>query len=104
MSSEAASGLTVVKVESARVRVSNENDADRTADVTAVMEVLGSGVGGISAGQVVKDGVQVASFESYSTDSTHVNFMRSTGRVEVMMAVDAFCEDVRQNGAALMPF
>lgn len=104
MSNEKASGLKVVRVESARVRVNNESNAQRTVEVEAVMEVLGQSVGSISAGVVQKDGVQVASFDSYSTDSLNVNFMRSTGSMETMEAINAFCEDIRANGPALVDF
>lgn len=104
MSNETTSGLKMVKVESARVRVNNENDAHRTVEIEAVMEVRSDSVSFISAGVVSNEGVQVASFSSGGSADLHIDFMRSTGNAEVLATIDAFCEDIRANGPALVNF
>ena len=104
MNKEVKSALAPGKVESARIRVTNGNDAERVYDMTAVMEILGESVGSISSGQVRREDVQVAAFESHSPEGLNVNFMQSTDRAAITEAVEAFCNDIRENGRGLVSF
>lgn len=82
-------------------RVSNANDADRVFDVSANVRTSNGGVGNIDSGMVVKNGVQLASFNSYGGNSLNINYAGGTEEVDraaVLAAIEGFIADVKAEG------
>lgn len=91
--------ITVGEIVRATVRVNNLNDASRTRDISAEVEINGTHVTNIQNGIVrEKDGqAQTAGFSQYGGSQLNMTFMRETDRNADVEAVSAFISDVKSH-------
>ena len=89
---------TVKSVESATLRITNENNGSRTADIDATVAVAGSAVNSISGGTVRTGGRQTASFECWGDGNLHITYHDTTAdtMAAVCAAVSGFIADIRE--------
>lgn len=89
--------ITVGEIKRAIVEVSNQQDAERTRDISAEVEVSGQTVRNIQNGIVKDKGSEamVASFQQYAGGDLSVTFNREEERVADMEAITAFIADVK---------
>lgn len=82
-------------------RMSNANDSERAFDVSANVRTSNAGVGNIDNGTVTKDGIQLASFNSYGGNSLNINYaggIEGVDRAAVLAAIEQFIADVKAEG------
>lgn len=89
--------ITVGAIKRAIVEVSNQQDAERTRDISAEVEISGQTVRSIQNGIVKDKGSEtmVASFNEYGGGDLNVTYNRAEGRVADMEAITAFIADVK---------
>lgn len=91
--------ITVGEMVRATVRVNNLNDAARTRDISAEVEINGTQVTNIQNGIVrEKDSqTQTAGFSQYANSQLNMSFMRENNREDEMNAVSAFIADAKNH-------
>lgn len=67
--------MTKVTVESYQLRVSNASDEARVYDINCTINVNNKTVGNVDGGMVMKNGVNVASFNRWNENNLNVTYM-----------------------------
>lgn len=82
-------------------RMSNANDSGRAFEGSANVKTANGVVGNIDNGTVTKDGIQLASFNSYGGDALRIDYaggIDSSDRAAVLAAIEQFIADVKAEG------
>lgn len=89
---------TLKSVDSATLRITNENNSSRTADIEATATVAGSSVNSVNGGTVCTGGRQVASFECWGDSNLHITYHSTAAdtMTAVCAAVSGFIADLRE--------
>lgn len=92
---------TLKSVDSATLRITNENNSSRTADIEATATVAGNTVNSVNGGTVRTDGRQVASFECWGDGNLHITYHSTVTdtMTAVCAAVSGFIAALRERFA-----
>lgn len=89
--------IRIESLQSAELTVSNAAEQERAMEITATVTVRSGRCGQITAGKVVKDNVQVGSFNSYSEGQINMDLPRSDADgSEVLAAAKGFAQACRE--------
>lgn len=93
------SKITVDGITRATVKVNNYNDAERTRDISAEVEVSNGKSGNIQSGTVRKkdEQTQVATFNQYGGSQLNITFFSEQERAADTEAVSAFISEVKNH-------
>lgn len=95
--------VTIKSLNSANLRMDNSVDADREYNIAANVNIdSGSVVNSIDSGNVIKEGIEIATFNAYSDNNLQINFnnVATSEQCTVITAVNAFIADVRAKAAS----
>lgn len=86
--------MTKVKVEGYQLRVSNASDEAKVYDINCTINVNNKTVGNIDGGMVMKEGVNVASFNRWDANNLNVTYMGidTEAQCAVNAAINEFIE------------
>lgn len=94
--------VTIKSLNSANLRMDNSVDADREYNIAANVNIdSGSVVNSIDSGNVIKEGIEIATFNAYSDNNLQINFnnVAASEQCTIITSVNAFIADVRTKAA-----
>lgn len=94
--------VTIKSLNSANLRMDNSVDADREYNIAANVNIdSGNVVNNVDGGSVMKDGMEIASFSSSSTENLQINFnnVAASEQCTIITSVNTFIADVRTKAA-----
>lgn len=94
--------VTIKSLNSANLRMDNSVDADREYNIAANVNIdSGSVANSIDSGNVIKEGIEIATFNAYSDNNLQINFnnVAASEQCMIITSVNAFIADVRTKAA-----
>lgn len=90
------------KLNSANVAADNSVDSAKVYDINANVNINGTNVNSIDSGNVMKEGVQVATFSRWGESQLNINFMNvdAMEMCTIITEVNAFCVAVNEKVVA----
>ena len=90
------SKVDFIKLNSANVSVDNSVDTERVYDIKCNANLNNNVLNSIDSGNVMKDGIQVATFSMYGGNvNTTYNNLTKEEKCAVIYAIDDFIADVK---------
>ncbi len=84
-----------IKIESQKITFSNQNNEARKYDIRGTFQQRDGQIDAIEGGEVMQTGTSVATFSAWNGEQLNINFNISSGRTEIMTAIEEFIADVK---------